>query len=157
MDKKTAWHRIIRSRGYNAVLYTYSGDPCPCLQERGAYSPEWHRRHPEPDDEDCHGTTIINVTETITNVKILLHSIGTITVQSMFTKEVLTAIGEYNRDDIMIYGMINSSTGAAIDLTTLNENYDKIIWRSKSYVIRHVFENGIDAPIVDIALAKRIA
>ena len=112
------------------------GTACPCMVNRGSdvyeYSQEWHRNNPA--SEMCDGTGLIGRTLTTTTIKAIIHPPG-VQFNSIYTpKESLTPIGELQIDDMLLWGSVNVSTGAFVDLSSMDEAKDYIVFQSKNYI-----------------------
>ena len=142
--------------GRTVSLYTYTGDACPCTTETGRYDPQWHRDNPAPGDEDCNGTTVIDVSETITSVKCFIYSpfasFGKVTAPY----KQLMPIGEMTKDDLIYYGGVVASTGVFQSLKNLNNLKDYVLIGSSKYLIDRAFDAGFEANQAEMVLLKKI-
>lgn len=122
----------------SGVLTEVTGTACPCMsyKNRSSYSEEWHRQNPTEDD--CGGTGLIDTTTTTTNFKGIFSAPRLIGTSIPTSKEFLELIGEIQSSDMFLWGAVNSTTGAVVDLAGQNEYYDYITYDSNKYIIRDV-------------------
>ena len=135
-----------------------TGTACPCMTwrdtNRPSYSAEWHRLNPGSDD--CNQTGLISTTTTTINIKATFIPAGLMANMSMLSKEVMSVIGELQKDDLVMFGMVNSATGVFYDISNLHEMQDKITYNGNDYVVRHYFDSGFDDIVGQVGLLKRI-
>ena len=157
MSKVNAWRRILLNDGTACTVTTVTGTTCPCMTYRpgsgSSYSPQYHADYPAA--AECNGIGLISRTTTTVNAKGLFYTIAFLGASNLLIKEQLQEIGEYNKDDLIIHGLVNTSTGAMIDISALNELRDYVTFNSINYVIRHTFRSDIDENICYVALLKR--
>jgi hypothetical protein len=126
--------------GSAATLNIVTGTACPCMVSRDStkseYSPEWHRNNPTA--LVCSGTGVITTTTTTTNIKAIIHPPGVMFNSIYAPKETLVPIGELQKDDMLFWGSVNTSTGAFVDLSGKNENKDYVTFNSINYALRDV-------------------
>ena len=144
--------------GQSITVKQYSGGTaCGCMTYRDSahpeYSREWHRNNPA--QTNCNGTGKIGMTLTTTSAKAHIMPLQLAINSSMIKKELLENIGEIQKEDYVLIGTANATTGTFIDLRTLNESYDYIIYDSVNYLVRHVYEYATDAVIGQMVLLKR--
>jgi hypothetical protein len=120
-----------------------------------SYSAEYHRQYPLA--TACNGTGLINRTTTTITIKAMFIPAGLMASMSMLSKETLAAIGEIQKDDVVMFGAVNTATGAIYNLSNLNELQDKITFQSRDYVVRHYFDSWFDDLVGQVGVLKRIA
>lgn len=126
--------------GDTCTMSVITGTVCPCSTSRDSSNPQyslnWHRDNPSADA--CNGTLLISRTTTTTTIKAVIHPPNVMATSIYNGKEVLTALGEYQKDDMVYWGGINTSTLALVDISGKNENRDYITFNSINYSIRDV-------------------
>ena len=158
MTHKKRFLKILYKSGMSANLIRLTGDQCPCMvfedPDVPSYSPEWHRLNPTA--ENCNRTGLINTVETTIAIKSIFYSVA-LKVQSLnLEKEILDKIGEWQKDDLLMYGCVKVADMSEIDLRTLNENVDKIQYDGKLYIPRHTLDVATNEIIGSLCLIKRI-
>ena len=155
MTDKEIFCQDLLNHGQSASLVQVTGDTCPCMAfgHENEYSPEWHRNNGEADD--CKGTGIINESLTTTSIKVFIFPVGAAVGTIQAPTEVLEAIGEVTKDDLLMYGTVNSSTGAFVDISGLSDWEDYIVYDSKYYSIESVYSLYASAEVGQWAILKR--
>jgi hypothetical protein len=126
--------------GDTVTMSVITGTACPCSTSRDSSNPQyslnWHRDNPSA--AACSGTLLISTTTTTTTIKAIIHPPGVFANSIYNGKEILTALGEYQKDDMVYWGGINTSTLALVDISGKNENRDYMTFNSINYSIRDV-------------------
>jgi hypothetical protein len=119
------------------------------------YDPAWHAANPGA--ENCAGREIISVTTTTVVLRAIMYKAQTQTPYASQSKEIATAIGEMQKDDMIMVGAIGTDNDW-YDVTALDEESDTLEFNSETFVMRHVFPyttaNG--ALLAHICLLKRV-
>jgi len=138
-----------------ATLTTVTGDTCPCMEQgRKNYSPDWHVAN--PGEDDCEGTGLINTSTTTINIKAVFSPVGLAGNSIPTMKEFIETIGEIQKDDLFLWGTVNTADGSFADLSGKSEYTDYITKDSKKYLIRDV--SDIPASVGQVAhLVRRRA
>ena len=120
------------------VLTEVTGSACPCMsyKNRNSYSEEWHRQN--SGETDCNGTGLISTTTTTVNFKGIFCAPALVGRLMPTAKEFMEAIGEIQKDDMFLWGAVNSTTSAVVELAGQDEYYDYITYNSNKYIIRDV-------------------
>jgi len=121
----------------DAVLAVITGDACPCTNKTGSYDAQWHRDNPEPDDEDCGGTELIDTTTTTTNIKAFFYWSnirGNVLAQS----EGQYPIGEREEKFLVMIGTLKTSDNTFQTLDGLNERQSYVTYDGNRYRIKEV-------------------
>jgi len=156
MTNKERWRWDIKRNGMPVTLTQKTGTACPCLAERGAYSPGWHAAHLTA--EDCQGREIIDTTTTETTLLAYMVTAQGQTWYAARSKELATVIGEMQKDDLLMVGVV-TNTGVWFDMNPLVETSDTINFKSKYYVCRHVveyFETSSGQVLAQVCILKRV-
>ena len=155
MTDKEIFCEDLLNHGQSASLVTIAGDACPCMAfgHPGEYSAAWHRLNSEEDD--CNGTGIVSEELTTTGIKAYIFPAGAAVGNRQMVQEVLEAIGEVLKDDLLLYGSANSTTGAFVSLTSVSQEEDYIIYNSKYYTVHSVYELMTDSVVGEWAILRR--
>jgi len=157
MTDKEIFCEDLNHFGKSATLVQVTGDACPCMTWRDSdnpsYSAEWHRLNPAA--EDCNGTGLINRTTTNTTIKAYFYPPTALPNRLILTKEKIEVIGELQNDDLMLFGAVNASTGAYVDLSGLDELQDYITIDSRKYFVRHYYDLQNSDVVGQLALLRR--
>jgi hypothetical protein len=126
--------------GDECTLSVVTGTACPCSTARDSANPQyslnWHRDNPS--SAACNGTMLITRTTTTTTIKAVIHPPSVFANSIYAPKELLTALGEYQKDDMIYWGGINTTTLAIVDISGTNENRDYLTYKTINYSIRDV-------------------
>jgi len=106
--------QVLALYGTPATMETVAGTVCPCMAERGAYSPEWHRLNPAA--ASCAGTGLISRSTTTTSIKAFFYESGIAgdEIRKSFSQEI---VGQVKETDVFMIGTQNASTGAQVTLS----------------------------------------
>jgi len=134
----------LNRKGEAATTTEITGTQCPCMISRDAsnpsYSAQWHVDH--EDAEDCGRTGIIdpNKTTTVTNIKGIFSPPGLVGSSIPGGKEFLESIGEVNRDDLILWGTVDTDTDPLSfkDISGKSEYVFKITKNSIDYTVKDV-------------------
>jgi len=144
--------RWVLLEGDSATYTAVTGDACPCMAWRSpGYSPEWHRLNSESDA--CNGTGLINTSTETTSIKGFFYR--TDIHYSFLTEDQKIPIGELQDADVVLFGQVNATTGAFVDLSSANVRADKITLDSVDYEIRKILEPSITGRIGQMTTLKR--
>lgn len=142
-----------------ATVSEITGTQCPCMVSRDAsnpsYSEQWHVDN--SGDEDCLNTGIIdpNKTTTTTNIKAIFSPPGLIGSSIPGGKEFLEAIGEIGKDDLILWGTVDTDTDPLTleDISGKDEYTFYLTKNSIVYTVKDV--SWIAGRIGQVALLKR--
>ena len=141
--------------GVDATLYYQTDTACPCTTKRGSYSEQWHVDNPEPDDEDCGGTELIDRTETTKNLRVLCNDILALANSRLMASEYLDSIGKLKNIDLALIGSADLQ-GNYFDATSFNEQNSYWTINSVKYVNRRVLSQFSNVFEGDLFLVSRL-
>jgi hypothetical protein len=155
MNYQTEFLIVLKKNGASATIASKTGTVCPCFASRGqnAYSPDWHVNNPTA--AACGGTGLISVTSTTINIKAFFFPVAVGMWGTQIPENIKTLIGEKVDADLVMYGTLNDTTDAVIDLNTYVEAQDLLTYDSVVYRIRNVYDLDITTGVGQVALLKR--
>ena len=123
----------------SATLTITSGSECPCMvswdSNTSMYSEQWHRDNTSA--SDCNGTGIIHATDTDTAIRGVFAPPGLVGQSIPSGKEFLESIGEVQKDDLILWGVCNTSA-VEVSLVDRTEYTAKITKATVNYTIKDV-------------------
>ena len=123
----------------SATLTITSGSVCPCMTyftDTPSYSAVWHRDI-SPTASECNGTGIIHATYTNTKIHAVFAPPGLVGQSIPSGKEFLESIGEVQKDDLILWGVCNTSA-VEVSLVDRTEYTAKITKATVNYTIKDV-------------------
>ena len=143
MGQAERFYMWLYQHGNTASLVALTGTACPCMTARDSANPSYSAQYraDNPGVAACNGIGLIasSMVTTATSIKAIIHPLNVIAAQIRGGKEWLEAIGEINENDLGLYGTINASTYAYVDLSGYKDEYkNKITFDSNDYIIRDV-------------------
>jgi len=115
------------------------GSVCPCMTNWDSgvdmYSQQWHRDNPGA--SDCNNTGIIHATYTNTVIYAVFSPPNLVSSSIPTGKEFLESIGEITNDDLILWGVCNSSA-VEVSLVDRTEYTAKITKETIDYTIKDV-------------------
>ncbi|MDD5543900.1 MAG: hypothetical protein PHX83_12070 [Acidobacteriia bacterium] len=132
----------------DATLSTFTGSTCRCMASRDtnnpSFSAQWHRDNPSA--TACNGLGLYSTTEATTPLSfVITEPISMISGNIPINKEWLSQIGEIQKTDRFVWGTVNRTSGAFVDLSGKSEYHDYITYDSNKYLIRDVTDLPGDA------------
>ena len=144
----------LAKNGMPVTFYYVTGTTCPCTAKRGSYSAQWHIDNPEPNDEDCAGLELIDITETTINLKIVFSDIRALANTASLSSEVRDAIGQLQNVDFIVEGCAKTD-GSYFDASSYDEANSYWTIDGIRYVTRRHFKQFGTSFIGDLFLISR--